>query len=764
MDPGDVNGGGTKATQLENRVRRDTRNAQDVQGAAREQLRLTTPSGPPIRLPDDDRSYARRRASWQEDRTRTLLAIVEQPFHAMVEVVTTTEPRAGGPRRDSQIWYANAGGRTNEVFGGLCVLAWTHPGIQLALSGKLGDTQDVTRRDIALSSVCPHARARFDRVLPDITGMYEPGGSVRGATTHKPRTGLKAVKLEMTREQVEAFIARMDGVMIVTGAPGTGKTTIALQRLRFLIDQQDELDSRPAVTFEPGSSRVFIANDHLMRYARDLIVKELGLPREVLQSVDELVSGYLEHAWAVTIGARPRQQKLDELERRARAAVFGLTSAEDLRLAWTEYETQIRDRLGTGHGASWMQVLGSSGELRVRGEALAVRLEDCAKGGAQGDPLHSTVRIDAVARGVGEQYQSLRSALAARQREPFDREFTAWLYDVYDPLDALRAYFLERRVEARERVRRGTAGMIQPDAVLGALDAELKARRYGPEHRPWLAWLLRFALPENPQPGARFVEIPRAVPDDPRWTHAVVDEGQDLSAPQASLIASLVDPAGALTVSADFRQTVSPFHGMRDAEAFHVGTTFRERRAEQRFPFGRNMRQSRQIGLFLREFYAKAFGEMADFAPGDRFNDAKPQLLIVSPDQFAVQIAQIVRVWSRAQAIESMAVMQINEDQLEMDALRQGLRREKVSMATAWQTEAASDRLLTTSVERAKGLEFDAVIVLGLDDVERAALEFSTNRAYVALSRPTRRLIMLCREFPTLLRGIPREAFDERKA
>jgi len=46
------------------------------------------------------------------------------------------------------------------------------------------------------------------------------------------------VKLEMTPAQVKAFISRMNGVLLVTGAPGTGKTTVALQRVRFLYDQQ----------------------------------------------------------------------------------------------------------------------------------------------------------------------------------------------------------------------------------------------------------------------------------------------------------------------------------------------------------------------------------------------------------------------------------------------------------------------------------------------------------------------------------------------
>ena len=37
------------------------------------------------------------------------------------------------------------------------------------------------------------------------------------------KTGLKAVKLNMTPDQARAFISRMSGLMIVTGAPGSGK-------------------------------------------------------------------------------------------------------------------------------------------------------------------------------------------------------------------------------------------------------------------------------------------------------------------------------------------------------------------------------------------------------------------------------------------------------------------------------------------------------------------------------------------------------------
>ena len=77
---------------------------------------------------------------------------------------------------------------------------------------------------------------------------------------------------------------------------------------------------------------------------------------------------------------------------------------------------------------------------------------------------------------------------------------------------------------------------------------------------------------------------------------------------------------------------------------------------------------------------------------------------------------------------------------------------------------ATGDGLLTTSVERIKGLEFDACIVIGLEDVESAALNFTINRAYVALSRPARRLALVASEFPSLLRNVPRDLFEVTQA
>jgi hypothetical protein len=70
------------------------------------------------------------------------------------------------------------------------------------------------------------------------------------------------------------------------------------------------------------------------------------------------------------------------------------------------------------------------------------------------------------------------------------------------------------------------------------------------------------------------------------------------------------------------------------------------------------------------------------------------------------------------------------------------------------------DGVITTSVERIKGLEFDACIVLGLEDAERAALNFTLYRAYVGLSRPARRLAIVSEHTPSLLKRMDNALYE----
>ncbi len=745
-------------------IQRDTKNAKIAMESAHDKLRNTHGQ----KFIDDITGFYttanKQRWSHYSAEQKSLIAICENPFHAMVEINTFHE----NGRTNHAMWYANEHTSTTQFFDDdIIIVPWTHPGFQIAITEDLNEKHEVNDPRYRLSGIKPLARARFQKVFPVIVGIYDPGGHVGQIEKVAATTGLKAVKLNMTRDQVNAFISKMRGVLFVTGAPGSGKTTVAFQRMRFLFD---EGETRIGVEHRPENSKVFLANENLIKHSKDLLEKHLDIPPSIVSLIKNFIEEYLDDAWRFKHDALLLSRDIpNALERRAREAFFSTCSVDDMKKCWKTYELQIAERLSTASQSEWGTLQYRRIEHRESQSKLIGRLDEFAKRQQKrpfsSTPTSSEVSMDRLYWHCSRQYDDLRKELTRPDVEEFDGLFSKWLYFVYDPIECLKKYFGSKSNEGEIRIRQGTGARLNEELIVRNILEDWEKRRYRREEIGWLAWLLWFVLPTTEDPKDRFREMPNAYsPISGKhgpWQHIVIDEAQDLSVVEASLLSSFMLRDGALTISADFRQVVSPVHGMKNLDAFKIGCNL-IRNADDftQYPFTKNLRQSGQIGKFLKGFYEKVFGELPQFMANDEMNGPKPQLHLMPYVNFAQTIRKMLNVFKEKKVTGSMAFLQINEDEDEMIRYREMLEKENISLAAIWASDSDDGAMITTSIERIKGLEYDICFVVGLEKAENTMLNFNKNRAYVALSRPTQRLYMFCEHIPGLLHGINSDLYD----
>lgn len=624
------------------------------------------------------------------------------------------------------------------------------------------------------------------------------------------RTGRMAdIVATIQAEQDRVIRCDHDGVLVVEGGPGTGKTAVALHRAAYLLyTHREQLASRGVLVVGP--------NPTFLRYI-DQVLPSLGETSVVLSTIGDLFPGIRARrveSWRTTeVKGRPemvdvmaaavRQRQLvpeqpwpvelsdqhaglgyqtETLHVTPELAAQAREQARRSKLPHNQAQEVFRRALIDGLARQLAERLGHDpwaddplgGDDAPGAGALLLSEGDIAR-------IASELATDpAVARAVAQLWPLLtpeqlltdlyasrdRLAAAAPELSDADREALyrlpggGWspadvpLLDEAAELLGEDSRELRARQEAARRLRERqleyAQGVLDIAAGSGSIDNE---DELDPEILSAVDILDASALAERQQ-WREVRSIAELAAADRRWAfgHVIVDEAQELS-PMAWRMLMRRCPSRSMTVVGDLAQTGDPAgtSSWEGVLAPYVGDRWRRERLTVNYRTPESIMKVATAALASR-----APDAVATVPRSIRDGEVPPRRRQVPAAELADRLPELVAAEAATVTGGRLAVIVPEAD---LERLAAAIATRVPDLGVGSDPEALDRPVGVLPVNRVKGLEFDAVVVVRpealLVDSPRGA-----NDLYVALTRATTRLLVVhCAPPPAWLAELP-EATD----
>ncbi len=251
------------------------------------------------------------------DKLRRVMLLLMQPYFAKV----TLEMRPGRPPRDV---YIGAAGMTDERSRPL-VVDWRSPVAETYYNQEMGPTSyqvDGKTRTVNLT-----LRRQFDIVRDELRSYFDTTVAIQdslllGALKRRHTEKLQAITATIQREQNEVVRHEDVPVLLVNGIAGSGKTSVLLQRIAFLLYQERK-------TLDPSQVWLFSPNDVFESYI-DTVLPSMGEsnPRTVTWRAFVAEQGAGER----DLGLSTTPEALRRLDEAARTLVLEADDLREIRL------------------------------------------------------------------------------------------------------------------------------------------------------------------------------------------------------------------------------------------------------------------------------------------------------------------------------------------------------------------------------------------------------------------------------------------------
>ncbi|GHJ45155.1 DNA helicase [Catellatospora sp. TT07R-123] len=534
-------------------------------------------------------------------------------------------------------------------------------------------------------------------------------GALLAALSRAKGTGMRDIVATIQHEQDLAIRSPASGVTLVEGGPGTGKTAVALHRAAYLL-YADRARFAGGGVLIVGPSPVFV------EYI-ETVLPALGEDSATLKSTGQLV-----------VGVNATREETSAV----RAVKGSLRMRRVLRRAAEDAPPSDPDGL----------------RVRYRGEWLVLtrqQTEDIRRRVGRGN-RRNEIRAKAFGAVLDQLWAQARSKLARLDQSKFDEELTehegfrtflkAW-WPIVSPVQVL-GWLADPK-----RLRRYADGTLSGEEQRLLTRALAPLREQGPsiDDVPLLDELLELVgtqpVPKRRRREAYTVGGVREVATayeraraslaaDPRardyrdYAHVVVDEAQDVTPMQWRMIGRR-GHAASWTIVGDPAQTAWTGDPREPGRARDEALGGRKRHPHR---LTTNYRNSTEIF----EVAAEVIRQVSPDLPLPRAVRSTG----VAPVHRVVEPSALER------AVREAVAGQLGEVEGTVGVITADARvRAEVR---GWLAEHEQDRLRVVTALEAKGMEYDAVVL-----VEPAAITGGTDAGrrtlYVALSRATQRLV-----------------------
>ncbi|MBB6637009.1 HelD family protein [Cohnella thailandensis] len=508
---------------------------------------------------------------------------------------------------------------------------------------------------------------------------------------------LKDIVSTIQQEQDAIIRTEKNKALFIQGVAGSGKTTVALHRLAYLLYRyKDRVRAERMMILAP--SRMFL--DYISG-----VLPELGVG-DIRQTTFE--------EWALELlgGTVVPESPASSLEK------------------WFERKASKEERESAPG-----RVKGSAAYVGRLREALA-RFEEKL---IPDDTFSPAAGVELQADRIREWFREEPSdEPVMKRRERLLNRLKRWM-----EIQLGRARWSDKTIKAAAMAKwKSYSGKIPP------LSAAEFYRAYFPDeatYRPAASKRKPIVIPPEDLPILAYIHLQLYGSAEPAYDHIVIDEAQDYSPLQLAVLAGR-QRIPSLTVLGDLQQGIHDYAGIRSwtelSDLFAKDDT-------AYYELDRSYRSTTEIIEFANRILSGMEGEVKPAVPVFRSGDPVETVAVeASSSALAKEIASTIQAWSGGTGISTIAVLcrtAAKSKLLHAELQKAGV---EASLLQADQ-QAYHGGITVLPSYLSKGLEFDAVILADADRESYAAED--AKLLYVACTRALHRLKVLYQGEPSAL-------------